>query len=109
MTIVYAIIVYLHSGTQRLWLGKGASSLACWRQARLDAPFLLGWPAGERVLQSRIARGSVHDAPHPTSWLTPNGSLDTAYVQGDYPPAFVHSTVMWTRRPYAPYYQRKDQ
>src|SRR5215510_2666506 len=92
MLMVHMIIVYLYSGTQRLWLGKGAPSLACWRQARLAVPFLLGWPAGERVLPSRIARSSAPDACHPTRWLTPHSSSGTRYVQGDYPCAFVHST-----------------
>src|SRR5262245_35587887 len=82
MLMVYVIIVYFHSGTQRLWLGRGISGLACGRQARLGVPFLLGWPAGERVLPSRIARSSAHDARPPTCWLTPNSSPGTRYIQG---------------------------
>ena len=70
--MVYAIIVYLHSGKQRLWRGKGVSGPACWRQAGLSAPFLLGWLAGERVLQSeqtnaRSPLGSAHKARSPPS------------------------------------------
>ena len=70
MLIVYAIIEYLRSGQQRLWRGKGASGPACWRQAGLGVPFLLGWLVSEHILQSEAinARGpldSTHDARSP--------------------------------------------
>src|SRR4029450_4582827 len=80
MLMVYAIIVYLHSGKQRLWREKGASGSACWRQAGLGALFLLGWLAGERRLQPeaptiRGPRGSAHEARSPPKrWLTLKGS-----------------------------------
>lgn len=112
--MVYVIIVYLHSGRQWLWLGKGAPRPACWRQAGSSAPFLLGWPAGEYVLRSeetnaRIPQGSAHDARHSKRCLTPNSSPGTGYVQGDYHCSFVHSTVMSARRIRVEYYQIKGQ
>jgi parallel beta-helix repeat protein len=80
MLMVYAIIMYLHSGKQRLWREKGASGSACWRQAGLGALFLLGWLAGERALQPeetniRGPLGSAHEARSPPKrWLTLKGS-----------------------------------
>jgi hypothetical protein len=70
--MVYAIIVYLHGGKQRAWRGTGASGLAWWRQAGVGAPFLLGWLAGECVLQSeetntRSPLGGAHNARSPPS------------------------------------------
>jgi hypothetical protein len=70
--MVYAIIVYLHGGKQRLWRGKGVSGPPCWCQAGLDAPFLLGWLTGERVLRSeetttRSPLGGAHAARSPPS------------------------------------------
>ena len=112
--MVYAIVAYLHSGRQRLWLVKGASGPACWCQAGLGAPFLLGWPTGKRVLQSketndRIPRNIAPHACPPRRWLTPNSSPGTGYVQGDYHCSFVHSTVMFVQRTHVEHYQRKDQ
>jgi hypothetical protein len=70
--MVYAIVVYLHSGKQRLWLGKGAPEPACWRQAGLGTPFLLEWPAGKPALQpgntpAHTPIDVVHDARPPPS------------------------------------------
>ena len=86
--MVSVIIVYLHSGRQRLWLEKARpDSLAGVRRgwARL---FLLGWLAGKRVLQSEETNGHIpggiaHDARHPKCWLTHNSSPGIEYVQGD--------------------------
>lgn len=69
--MVCAIIGYLHSGKQRLWRGKGASGPACWRQAGLGVPFLLGWLASEPALRQsedinpRGPLSSAHDARPP--------------------------------------------
>jgi hypothetical protein len=68
--MVYAIIGYLHNGKQRLWRGRGISRAACWCQAGLGVPFLLGWLASERVLQSekintRDPLDSAHNARPP--------------------------------------------
>ena len=112
--MVYVITGYLHSGKQRLWLGRGTSGPACWRQAGLGVPFLLGWPTGKRVLQSeettgRVPRTIAHHTRYSKYWLTPNSSLGTRYVQGDYHCPFVHSTVLFVQHTRAEYYQRKDQ
>jgi hypothetical protein len=112
--MVCVIIVYLHSGRQWLWLEEGAPGPACWRQAGLDVPFLLGWPVGKRILKSeetdgRIPSGIAHGARHLKCWLTPNSSPGTGYIQGDYPCSFVHTTVMFARCTRVEHYQRKDQ
>ena len=112
--MVCVIIVYLHSGRQWLWLEEGAPGPACWRQAGLGAPFLLGWPAGDRILQSeetntRTPKGSAHDARHSKRCLTPNSSPGTGYVQRDYHCSVVHSSVMFAQRTRVAYYQRKGQ
>ena len=54
--MVYAIIVYFHSGIQRLWFGKGAPSPACWHQAGWGAPFLCGDGSPARAALSQIPR-----------------------------------------------------
>jgi hypothetical protein len=77
-------------------------------------PFLLRWPAVERVLQSEETNASLpisiaHDVRHPKRWLTPNGSLGTGYVQGDYHGSFVYATVMFAQRTHVEHYQREDQ
>ena len=74
--MVYVVVGYCYSGKPQLWLGKGASEPACWRQAGLGAPFLLGWPTGKHVLQSEETNASIlisitHDARHSKWWLTP--------------------------------------
>ena len=86
--MVHVIIMYLHSGKQRLWREEGASGPACWRQAGLGTPFLLAWLASERVLPSEatdapIPLGIAHQTPSPTYWLTPHSSPGPGYAQGD--------------------------
>ena len=115
MLIVYAIIEYLHSGQQRLWRGEGASGPACWRQAGLDALFLLGWLVSERVLQSeainaRSPLDSTHDARSPPSALADFPHLSEFWVGPRGLPWLLHlfHSRVCTRR-HAAYYQRKGQ
>jgi len=109
--MVYAIIVYLHSGKQRLWRGKDVSEPVCWCQAGLGASFLLGWLASKRILQSeetnaRCPLSSVHDARAPPS--TGFSTVSESWVgPGDFHGSYVHSTVIFARHIHAEYCQRK--
>jgi hypothetical protein len=94
--MVYAIIVHLHSGKQRLWRGKSISGPAFWCQAGLDMLFLLGWLAGEYVLRSEDTNAcspleSAHDARFPQALA------DSPHFSGSWvgPPG-----LLWLLRPY---------
>src|SRR6266545_3101011 len=64
MLMVCLIIVCLHSGRQRLWLGEGARRPACWHQPGLRALFFVGMarrpvrPAMKGNTETHTARGN---------------------------------------------------